>query len=204
MASLGLISLTACGDSEPESRFPEAYAGVSRELERTGRIHFGEPVAIRPLGRTAAGWPCGLTDHGGTEYFIHASDQRVIVFRSNSRLMAHWEGLCSFDTLTPASAPRPVAAVPPDVPAEHGAVAIPDRTIRANGLLAVRESLRVPSSARFSDLNVRGTRLCGRVDAENAFGGRTGAQRFITAGTLVIFEDSVPEPEFSSVWNQVC
>lgn len=73
----------------------------------------------------------------------------------------------------------------------------------------VRDLLRNPSSARFRNKRVPYGRgyLCGEVNAENGFGGRTGYQRFIAGAHSempVALEESMDAVEFASAWNDLC
>ena len=72
----------------------------------------------------------------------------------------------------------------------------------------VKEHLRDPSSAEFSDLHVAagGTRdatVCGRVNARNGVGGMTGAKRFIAGGTVVL-EEEVGASSMDQLWQRFC
>lgn len=73
----------------------------------------------------------------------------------------------------------------------------------------VKASLRDPSKAEFRGGFFHNAKLdgkeipaaCGYVNAPNAFGGMTGYQRYVFAGT-VIMEEQVSD--FENVWNKLC
>lgn len=74
---------------------------------------------------------------------------------------------------------------------------------------AVKAKLKDPSSAQFRELYVnRGQGMppmtCGEVNSKNSFGGFSGYQRFVSAGTaeLTFLESEVSD--FGSVWAQLC
>ena len=76
---------------------------------------------------------------------------------------------------------------------------------------AVRNRLRDPNSAQFSDVYFtraqlggrRITVVCGRVNSRNGFGGYSGTQRFIASGNdLVFLEEEVAD--FDVSWRQIC
>lgn len=77
----------------------------------------------------------------------------------------------------------------------------------AHNQLLVKRALRDPDSAIFSEVRMasNGSKfVCGRVNSRNGFGGRTGPQRFIAAGTTAgpFLEESWPD--FDAAWNKYC
>lgn len=73
----------------------------------------------------------------------------------------------------------------------------------------VKERLRDPDSAEFSDMKVysptddRAAIICGYVNSKNGFGGMTGPQRFIAGGTVLI-EEQVTADQMQIAWNRFC
>lgn len=82
----------------------------------------------------------------------------------------------------------------------------PADPVVADALEAVRDRLRDPASAEFSDVrraDPASFYVCGRVNARNGFGGMTGRQRFVAAGNLGYVEDDFEnEGEFADVWAE--
>lgn len=82
-----------------------------------------------------------------------------------------------------------------------------DITLIVFGQEEVKKLLRDPSSAEFS--NVRVSRkagvpaICGYVNSNNGFGGKTGPQRFISGGATAIEEQFAPG-EMDQVWTKFC
>ena len=79
----------------------------------------------------------------------------------------------------------------------------------AQGMDTVRELLRDPGSAEFRDVYFnRGADdipvTCGEVNSRNAYGGYSGFQRFVSAGSpdLTFLEEQVAD--FDTVWRQLC
>ncbi len=78
------------------------------------------------------------------------------------------------------------------------------------GKSAVKAKLRDPESAKFREVYFhRGSAgipaACGQVNANNAFGGKTGFQHFIAVGADRAFlEESMASDEFAVLWNQLC
>ena len=73
----------------------------------------------------------------------------------------------------------------------------------------VRGKLKDPDSAKFS--NVRISRksgqpvACGSVNSRNGFGGMSGAQRFISAGSSATFlEEEMADGAIDEVWARFC
>ena len=73
----------------------------------------------------------------------------------------------------------------------------------------VKEQLRDPASAEFSGLSVypgsadKPTIICGYVNSANAFGGKTGPQRFVVGGTVAI-EENFSTSDMDQIWNRFC
>lgn len=74
--------------------------------------------------------------------------------------------------------------------------------------IRVKNKLRDPSSTQF-----RNTRLsrsggipavCGEVNSNNAFGGKVGYQRFVSAGNIQVLEEQVADGEMQPVWDKFC
>lgn len=85
---------------------------------------------------------------------------------------------------------------------------VTDSTYKAAAQVLVRQRLRDPSSAEFSDLRVipgggASPTVCGRVNARNGFGGVTGPRRFI-AGQTVVLEDEVGAAVMNDRWAASC
>ena len=72
----------------------------------------------------------------------------------------------------------------------------------------LRSKLKVPDSARFKDVFVSqlgGTReVCGRIDAMNSFGARTGYQRFIMGGAENVLESDYGSELMDESWGRYC
>lgn len=73
----------------------------------------------------------------------------------------------------------------------------------------ISAKLRDPDSAIFSNMVVyperkdRSVIICGYVNSRNGFGGMTGAQRFITGGTVML-EEEFTEEQMSIAWTRFC
>jgi hypothetical protein len=80
---------------------------------------------------------------------------------------------------------------------------------RAAAQELVKQHLRDPSSAQFSDIRVipaggrKPTIVCGKVNARNGFGGMTGAQRFVVGGTVAV-EEELGEADMNQLWATFC
>lgn len=46
--------------------------------------------------------------------------------------------------------------------------------------------------------------VCGRVNAKNAYGGRTGYQRFVSGGDVQVLEREMVAGEMDKVWERFC
>ncbi len=72
---------------------------------------------------------------------------------------------------------------------------------------AVKNRLRDPKSAEFKDVYFKSydstPMVCGTVNSNNGFGGKTGFQRFVASGVeLVFLEEEVSE--FNKAWKKIC
>ncbi len=86
--------------------------------------------------------------------------------------------------------------------------ALPDSSYKAAAQSLVRQHLRDPGSAEFSDLRVmpgrpEGTIVCGLVNARNGFGGMAGPRRFIVARDVVL-EDEIGAAAMDIRWAASC
>lgn len=74
--------------------------------------------------------------------------------------------------------------------------------------MAVRERLKDPESARFSEHRLgRNNASCGVVNAKNAFGGYVGARRYVVVtavSTWVYIDDGADRSLFESAWEKHC
>lgn len=72
----------------------------------------------------------------------------------------------------------------------------------------LKSRLKVPQSARFRDVFVSAIggvqEVCGRIDALNSFGARTGYQRFIMGDAENILESDYGSAELDRQWRQYC
>lgn len=72
----------------------------------------------------------------------------------------------------------------------------------ADAITAVKARLRDPSAASFDQLYAKGAAYCGKVNAPNGFGGKSGWQRFVYAdGVATLEEDG---STFTSRWSLNC
>lgn len=91
----------------------------------------------------------------------------------------------------------------------HGNTAVPaSSTYRAAAEELVRQRLRDPSSAEFSEIRVidlpgKPTIVCGRVNARNGFGGMTGSKRFVVGATVAV-EGDVNSADIAQLWATFC
>jgi hypothetical protein len=75
---------------------------------------------------------------------------------------------------------------------------------------AIRAKLKDPDSAEFRNVNFYAgggvPMACGEVNAKNGFGGYTGFEPFVAAGSELAFLSSemTSSREFRKVWNQFC
>ncbi|WP_155951994.1 hypothetical protein [Pseudoxanthomonas suwonensis] len=81
----------------------------------------------------------------------------------------------------------------------------------ARGQDAVKAKLKDPGSAQFRGIYFhRGQDgvpiTCGEVNSKNSFGGYSGFQRFISAGSaeLTYLQEQMDAREFVTVWNRFC
>ena len=68
-----------------------------------------------------------------------------------------------------------------------------DRIAKAKAQVATQ--LKDPASAQFKDVEDVGGRVCGQVNARNAFGGYTGFFQFYVKGDEVLLAEPGPDPE---------
>lgn len=72
----------------------------------------------------------------------------------------------------------------------------------AEAVTAVKARLRDPSGASFDQLYSKGGAYCGKVNARNGFGGKSGWQRFVYAdGVATLEEDGAL---FTRRWSTNC
>ena len=102
----------------------------------------------------------------------------------------------------------PVADAP-KVASDDAPLTTDDVTWKLVAERVVKERLRDPDSAEFSNMQVspptedRSAIICGYVNSKNGFGGMTGPQRFIAGGTVLI-EEQVTAEQMQIAWNQFC
>ncbi len=63
---------------------------------------------------------------------------------------------------------------------------------------AVRQTLRDPDSAKFSDVSIRDGAVCGAVNAKNAYGGYVGTRRFVFAAKTALIDPGIDDRHLSS------
>lgn len=73
----------------------------------------------------------------------------------------------------------------------------------------VRSKLKDPESAEFRNVQFYSggptPTTCGEVNAKNGFGGFSGYERFIAAGsTMAVLESEMPPTEMDKLWASVC
>ena len=77
-----------------------------------------------------------------------------------------------------------------------------------HGMDLVRAKLKDPSSAKFKDVyfkhNGKVPAACGKVNAKNSFGGYSGYQRFLAAGSADFTFLETDMKDFQSLWNALC
>ena len=97
----------------------------------------------------------------------------------------------------------------PDAASEPAPPPTDDVTWKLVAETVIKERLRDPDSAEFSDMQVypptedRSAIICGYVNSRNGFGGMTGPQRFIAGGTVLI-EEQVTAEQMQIAWDQFC
>ena len=75
---------------------------------------------------------------------------------------------------------------------------------------SVRSKLKDPASATFRNEAVKrqsgAPLVCGEVNANNSFGGKSGHQRFIFMGSQLgsVLEEDMAASEFEQLWSQTC
>jgi hypothetical protein len=75
--------------------------------------------------------------------------------------------------------------------------------------IAVKEKLRDPGSAEFSEQKIGAYQghevVCGKVNSKNGFGGMTGFQRFVSnGGEATVLEEQMKSEEFETVRVSMC
>lgn len=69
-------------------------------------------------------------------------------------------------------------------------------------------ALKDPESADFRDVHFYSGGgvpvACGEVNAKNGFGGFTGFERFVAAGTVIAVTESMVEGGIGEVWDKYC
>lgn len=69
----------------------------------------------------------------------------------------------------------------------------------------VSNRLKDPDSAKWEDVFVGKSAVCGSVNSKNSFGGYSGFQSFICGGeNAIFFEDDFAAGEFVKSWNKFC
>lgn len=72
----------------------------------------------------------------------------------------------------------------------------------------LKSVLKDPESAEFSGVFVSYLNgspvVCGYVNSKNSFGGFSGTQRFVSAGTVQVTEDMMRAGEMESTWAKAC
>ena len=83
-----------------------------------------------------------------------------------------------------------------------------DSMIISTAMEDIRARLKDPDSAEFSNIDVsrRGSAVvvCGYVNANNGFGGKSGRERFIVSGLPHTLETDVEAGGFQPVWDTFC
>jgi hypothetical protein len=78
----------------------------------------------------------------------------------------------------------------------------------SNGQQSIKTQLKDPESATFRNVHFYsggGTPVvCGEVNARNGFGGYTGFERFVAAGTVIAAVESQVEGGLGPVWDKFC
>ena len=78
----------------------------------------------------------------------------------------------------------------------------------SNGQESIKSQLKDPESATFRNVHFYsggGTPVvCGEVNARNGFGGYTGYERFVAAGTVISAVESQVEGGLGPVWDKFC
>jgi hypothetical protein len=71
----------------------------------------------------------------------------------------------------------------------------------------IRAKLRDPKSAEFRNVRIcysMGPIVCGQVNSNNGFGGKTGYQRFVSGGEIQVLEEEMEDGGMDAVWAKVC
>jgi hypothetical protein len=125
----------------------------------------------------------------------------------SSATVAHWRA--AILTLLLVSSPAAGAFAAPARDAYETTRDVKKIAWMDRGMEAIKLKLKDPESAEFRHVyfnrGVNGVpTTCGQVNARNGFGGYSGFQRFVSAGTadLTFLESEVSD--FDTVWNQLC
>jgi len=74
--------------------------------------------------------------------------------------------------------------------------------------IRISSRLKDPDSAQFKDVFASKSSgspvVCGYVNAKNSFGGYSGYQRFISAGSIQVVESDMAEGEIDKTWQRLC
>lgn len=99
----------------------------------------------------------------------------------------------------PAPAPR---VTPERTEAQKESAWIAEMQVR------VQRGLKDPSSAQFrGDYVSRKSGspvVCGEVNSNNSYGGKTGFQRYVAAGSITAIAEQMGAGEMEKLWQQVC
>lgn len=82
-------------------------------------------------------------------------------------------------------------------------------TYRAAAKELIKQRLRDPNSAEFTDMRVIEARsghptiVCGHVNARNGYGGMAGRKRFVVGGTVAL-EGEVSASDMDQLWARFC
>jgi hypothetical protein len=78
----------------------------------------------------------------------------------------------------------------------------------SNGREKIKEQLKDPESATFRNVHFYSGGgvpvVCGEVNARNAFGGYTGFERFVSAGSVISATESQVDGGLDKVWDKFC
>lgn len=111
-----------------------------------------------------------------------------------------------FAKRTPADRAEAKSAASAPSPSSDG---YSDVAVKSAAMVAVKERLADPGSARFKDVFVltqsNGAKaVCGQVNGKNHLGARSGFQHFVSAGVagLTLLEEEASD--FREAWNKLC
>lgn len=101
-----------------------------------------------------------------------------------------------------------VFSVGESVSSREAAAGISDDDIQADVMGRLRESLLDPNSADFRNVVVVRRpdveAVCGELNADNGYGGRTGYKRFIGGATAIFVEGQPTPAQFDDAWDRIC